>query len=329
MPYDFANAAEIIRLSSGHVPESIEDQLRTLLTNKPRKLHTSLSYDPDGSDFFAELCRQPEYYLTRTEFALLYREAEAIIRTARPESIVDLGCGNFEKTQVLIHEAIKQQGHLDFVPCDIDEHIIATSLPHLAHFYGSGLRVRALVGDYETCLDYLAGGSESRLFTFIGSTFGNLTPDERASLLTSLRDCMTPDDRFLLGVDLVKSPEILEAAYNDAAGCIRASMMQMLVNLNRAYGANFNLEGFRHQSRYEAENRTVVSYLISQKRQKVRIEGLGVDLDISEGEEIQAEIREKFILHDLLDTLFYHGFTPSRVVLDDMRPYALILMRAI
>jgi dimethylhistidine N-methyltransferase len=327
MPFEVPSSAAITRLDDSYVPTSVKQSLKSLLSERPRKLHPSLSYDPEGSVLFEELCAQPEYYLTRTEVGLLRNEGAAVVHAAKPDTIIDLGCGNFEKTQILIHEAVRRAQSIAFYPCDIDEDIIAKSLPHLTHFYGGAVSSHGLVGSFERCLDYLHQGADRRLFIFIGSTYGNLSSEERASLLESLAKSMGERDSFLLGVDLVKSPSILEAAYNDEAGCIRKSMLRMLVNLNEQYGANFDLGKIDHVSRYMPAERKVVSYLISSEAQTVSIPGLDLDLQLDANEAIEAEIREKFVLHHLLQDLCQHGLTPVRVMADEARPYALILCR--
>lgn len=327
MPYDGSASASVLRLSETHVPGAVETSLADLLTQSPRKLHTSLSYDPDGSLLFEELCQQPEYYLTRTEVGLLRRESGAIVDAAKPDGIVDLGCGNFEKTQLLIHEAVKRRRPLTFNPVDIDEDIIVNSMPHLRHFYGDAVQTQALVGSFESCLGHFQPSDERRLFAFIGSTYGNLTELERASLLNALVKSMGDNDTFLLGVDLVKDPARLEAAYNDRAGCIERAMRRMLVNLNQQYGADFDINAFDHVSQYLPEHRRVVSFLIATRDQTVEIPKLDLTLNLQRGEKIEAEIREKFVIHQLLGDLLGHGLTPIRVMVDDERPYALILSR--
>lgn len=327
MPYDLSGSAEIIRLASRSVPESVEDRLRELLLSRPRKLHMTLSYDEVGSSLYAKLCRQPEYYLARTEKSLLYRESGAIIAIGQPSQLVDLGCGNFEKTQILLHEAVKRHRAIEFTPCDIDETVIAGSLPHLSHFYTGGLAVRALVGSYETCLGYLRDTPGRRLFSFTGNTYSNLSLAERESLLQALAQCMTNTDHFLLGVDLIKPREVLERAYNDAAGCVRDAMLQMLTVLNRDYEADFDVEAFDHISRFDPGRRAVISFLVSRCDQRVRIDDLDLSLDLQTGECVEAEAREKFVLHELLAELAVHHFSPVRVMVDEANPYALLLLR--
>ncbi len=326
MPYDFANAAEIIRLSSTCVPESVEDQLRTLLTSKPRKLHMALSYDEIGGKLYEKLCRQPEYYLARTEKNLLYRESGRIIALSRPTQVVDLGSGNFEKSQILLHEAIKQNKYIEYMPCDIDENVISNSIRHLSHFYGKNVTIRAIVGSFENCINYLTPFNGERLFTFTGNTYSNLTKSERQQLLSCLSQCMTELDSFLLGVDLVKSPEILETAYNDAEGSVRDAMLQMLVVLNKNYGANFVVNAFEHVCKFQPEQRAVISYLVSKRDQQVDIKGLNLCVNLQTGEWIEAEMREKFVLHELLADLSQFGFMPIQVTVDKEKPYALLLL---
>ena len=313
--------------TAAHVPESVNRELPGLLTSKPRKLHPALSYDAYGSELFEKLCKQPEYYLTRTETALLYRESSVIIEATNPEQIVDLGCGNCEKTQILIHEAMRRHRQLKFVPCDIDQQVIDRSMPHLYHFYSPRMTTHPVVGSYESCLEKLRDDHDQRLFMFLGGTYSNMTQAERRTLLEALAGTMGDQDHFLLAADLVKAPGLLEAAYNDAAGCIRDSMLQMLVVLNRDYGANFTIDNYEHVCRYNPKDRTISSFLKARAAEQVEIPALDITLDISAGEFIEAEMRERFVLHELLADLATHDLAPARVMIDEDVPYALVLLR--
>lgn len=327
MPYDAMTSVEYVRLTKPAVAFPVEDKLIALLQEKPKKLHTSLGYDPEGSEIYERLCIQPDYYLTRTERKLLERESEGIVKQANPSQIIDLGCGNFEKTQILLHECRKHVGEFEFVPCDIDNEIIQSCLPHLLHFYKTGMRVHALVGAFEDCFSYLEKSSGQRLFCFLGSTIGNLTDEERTDFLKGLAKCMDDDDTFLIGLDLVKAPYVLEAAYNDGAGILRRTVFQMLVNLNRTYEAEFDLSLFDHVAKFEPEARRVASYLISKVNQRVPIKALGIEVDLAAGEPIEAEFYRKFVLQEFLDELEEYDFLPVRVVVDEKKPYALLVVR--
>jgi len=136
---------------------------------------------------------------------------------------------------------------------------------------------------------------------------------------------MQPNDFFLLGIDLIKDVETLEAAYNDSGNCQHQSVMQMLYNLNQVYGAEFQIDAFDHVSRYEPARRCVVSYIVSKKQQQVRIADLGVTLNLAEGEEIEAEMREKFVLTEVLDFVQNFGLRPVTIAVDNEMPYALLL----
>ena len=313
--------------SADHVPDFVNEILPSFLTDSPRKLHPALSYDAYGSQLFEQLCKQPEYYLTRTETNLLYRESSTIIEAVNPEQIVDLGCGNCEKTQILIHEAIRKNRRLKFVPCDIDQHVIERSIPHLSHFYSESMTTHPIVGSYEECLDKLRGRNARRLFMFLGGTFANMFEDEQIALLGGLSAAMGGGDHLLLAADLVKSPETLEAAYNDSAGCIRASMLQMLAVLNRDYGANFTIENYEHMCCYNSADRTISSFLRAKMSEDVEIPALDLKLNIDAGEYIEAERRQRFVLHELLARLAAYGLAPARVMVDEDMPYALTLLR--
>lgn len=302
-------------------------KLRGMLSEKPRRLHSSLSYTEEGSEYFAELCHQPEYYPAHVERDLLYRESQNIIRRTQPDQIIDLGCGSMEKSQVLLHEAVKNKRDVNFIPCDIDSNIVRTGTWQLCYFYGQDVRFTPVHAGFEDCIQWAPRPAGPRLFTFLGITYGNLTEDERAHLLQQIHQNMDENDAFLMSVDLIKDRHIMERAYKDSAGYIRESMLQSLVNLNDYYGAEFDLKKFDHEARYEEDRNAVVEYLVSRANQAVRIRDLDLTLELEEGEGIETEFSEKFVLEDLVRNLDRFGFTPAQVYNNVDIKYALLLLR--
>lgn len=302
-------------------------QLRSMLCETPRRLHSSLSYTEEGSEFFAELCHQPEYYPAHVERDLLYRESQNIIRRTQPDQIIDLGCGSMEKSQILLHEAVKNKRDVNFIPCDIDSNIVRTGTWQLCYFYGQDVRFTPVHAGFHDCIDWAPRPAGPRLFTFLGITYGNLTEAERQSLLAQIHRNMDDNDAFLVSVDLIKDRHVMERAYQDSAGYIRESMMQSLVNLNDYYGGQFELQRFGHEARFEGYRNAIVEYIVSLERQTVPIRDLDLTLDLEAGEGIETEFSEKFVLEDLLKNLESAGFTPAQVYNNVDMKYALLLLR--
>jgi L-histidine Nalpha-methyltransferase len=298
--------------------------LKALLRGSPKRFHPSLGYDEEGSHYFAKLCEQPEYYLTRTERRLLEKNAEAMLDACSFNVLVDLGCGNLEKTQAVIYALIRRSDSLTFLPCDIDRSIILQSTSHLRHFYRT-IAVEPFVGSYENCLRWVGTRAGTKLFCFLGSTFGNMTRDEQTTFLSKLRTAMTKSDCFLLGVDLLKPHQILERAYNDTAGFARLSTLHMLKVINKAYGATFDPSLFCYAARFDETDRKIKCTLESLTDQTVEIPLLDLRITFEKGEKIEAESMEKFKLEDLVSRIEAAGLRVFKITLDKDYPYALVL----
>src|SRR5262245_97905 len=191
------------------------------LTDRPKWLLPKYFYDAEGSRLFDEITRLPEYYLTRVEEALLDRLAPALMRGLQPRDLVELGAGFSAKTRRLLDARDGGRSALRYTPIDVDESAVTTAALRLIDAYPE-IDVHALIGDFERHLVHVPAPVGRRLVLFLGSTIGNLDPPERASLLGHVRALLRRGDRLLLGLDLVKPVEVLEAAYNDGAGVTAA-----------------------------------------------------------------------------------------------------------
>ena len=184
------------------VYEHLAEDVRSGLASPPRSLPCKYFYDELGSELFDQICDLPEYYLTRTEEALLESVAEEIVVTAQPQNILELGSGTSRKTRVLLDAVFRKQNRLRYLPVDVSHSTLRTAAHQLLDSY-SGLSVHALAADYEKDLHRIPHISEA-LIVFLGSTIGNFSPDQADQLLTRLRERSAPGSFFLLGVDLVK-----------------------------------------------------------------------------------------------------------------------------
>jgi L-histidine N-alpha-methyltransferase len=328
MSYAILNAPKLTQLGDMSRQFAGDGELIEYLTSQPRKLHSSLCYDEDGGEYFARLCKQPEYYPAHVERNLLFREAENIARLATPAQVLDLGSGNMEKAQILLHEVIKNRGQVHYIPCDIDDNAVRTGMWQMMYFYDQNVKFTPVHADFNDCIAWAPRTETPRLYTFLGITFGNLSNSERRRLLRTLYDNMAEGDYFLLSVDLVKDRETMESAYRDSAGFLRLNILQALANLNDQYGAEFEMSAFDHEGRYEADRQSIVEYVVSRKDQQVPIKELGITLDLEEGERIETEFSEKFVLVDLLKQLDEAGFSPAQTYMDVEMKYALLLLKA-
>jgi L-histidine N-alpha-methyltransferase len=281
-----------VYLDPGALAELMAEDVRAGLTGTPKTLPPKYFYDARGSELFDEITRLPEYYPTRTERAILVARAAEIAAVTRTETLIELGSGTSEKTRLLLH-ALRAGGTLHrFVPFDVDPAVLKDASAAVSSEF-PGLAVEPVVGDFERHLGELPRHPR-RLLAFLGSTVGNLDPAQRAEFLRAVRTTLVPGDAFLLGTDLVKSPERLVAAYDDAAGVTAAFNKNLLSVLNRDLGADFDPDEFDHVAMWDAEREWIEMRLRSRQDQPVRVAALDLAVHFTRGEELRTEISAKF-----------------------------------
>jgi L-histidine N-alpha-methyltransferase len=293
-----------------------EDVLRGL-TATPKWLHCKYFYDPAGSALFERICERPEYYLTRAETALLTEHAQALVGLCPvPLDLVELGSGSARKTRLLIEACLRRQGELTYYPIDIAAGALRDATRGLLADYAA-LRVVSLVGEYADGLGYLAErDGPPRLVAFLGSTVGNFNEDELAEFLILLRRSLRPQDRFLLGFDLLKDPAVLVAAYDDAQGMTAHFNLNLLARINRALDADFDLNAFAHRAVFNERRGRVEMHLVSTRPQTVHVGALGLAVPFAEGETIHTENCYKHSRDGLRAVLARHGFEVVRAATD-------------
>jgi dimethylhistidine N-methyltransferase len=265
------------------------------LLSSPRRLPFPYFYDAAGSALFEEICGLPEYYLTRVEDAILAEHAGAMVAGwAEPPTLVELGSGSAEKTRRLIAAGLARYGRLHYVPIDVSGAAIEASCVGLVRDFPA-LRVTGFVGDYH---ESLAGAVRRlggpKLVAFLGSSVGNYEPAEAVALLARVAGLMGPDDRFLLGADLVKDPARLERAYDDPRGVTARFNRNLLVRINRELGGDFAAERFQHRAVYRADLARVEMHLVSLDDQTVTVPAAEVSVRLAVGESIHTENSHKY-----------------------------------
>lgn len=258
----------------------------------PKWLHPKYLYDKRGSQLFDAICGTQEYYPTRTEYALLRGIAPELLKSAAPDTIVELGSGAARKTRVLLDAAQEADLPLHYVPLDVSESMLRATANELMAEYPE-LTVHGLVADYTQQLDILPRDGR-RLFLFLGSTLGNFEPDSARDFLRQIAREMAPGDTLLLGTDLVKPAAVLNAAYNDAAGLTAAFNTNLLTMLNRELQSNFQLAQFEHQAQFVQSRSQVEMRLRSMCEQEVEIPAIREVVRFAAGETILTEISRKF-----------------------------------
>ena len=313
-----------VRVTNGDASSLLEDA-RAGLANVPKSIPPKYFYDERGSKLFAAICDLPEYYLTRTEQALLDERAAEVIALTRPTHLVEIGSGDARKTRTLL-DAIAGAGlRTAYLPLDVSEPTLRQSSLALLGEY-PWLRIHGLVGDYERDLGLIPPG-DRRLVAFLGSTIGNLDPRQTARFLKRLAARLGPQDHFLLGTDLVKSRDVLEAAYDDPAGVTAEFNLNLLEVLNRELGADFDPAGFEHVAFYNARAARIEMHLRARRAQRVRVAALGRTFRFAEDERMRTEISRKFTRASVERMLGAAGFRLLRWITPANGWFALSLSR--
>jgi dimethylhistidine N-methyltransferase len=264
------------------------------LSQPQKRLNSKYFYDSTGAALFEKICELPEYYLTRTECALLKDLApELAERLAPGTALVEYGCGSCLKTRILL-DRVPQIA--EYVPIDICGDSLAHTSALLTSEYPL-LGIRAVTGDFMQPIalpDALR--AKPLLGFFPGSTIGNLTDAEADAFLARARETLGPTAKLLIGLDLVKDPETLIAAYDDSAGVTAAFTHNILVRINRELGGDFDLGAFEHRAIWNAAQHRIEAHLVSRTEQSVTI--CGRVFAFRAGETIHTESCHKYVVKD-------------------------------
>jgi L-histidine N-alpha-methyltransferase len=282
-----------VHIDADALKAALADDVRRGLGARVKSLPPKYFYDAAGSALFEQITRLPEYYVTRAEQALLEANAGSILADVRPREIVELGAGSPAKVQRLL-AGLNGAGPLArYVPVDVDATTLAAAGRTLLAEGGVG-EVHAVVADFERHLDLVPPAVGRRLVAFLGSTLGNLDAPARHTLLVGIRQLLGADDHFLLGIDLVKSPCVLHAAYDDAAGVTAKFNRNILRVINARLGADFDADAFGHYARWDAEERRVEMHLVAPTDHAVCVRDLDMIVRFEAGETIWTESSYKF-----------------------------------
>ena len=270
--------------------------VRHYLTQSPRQLPSRALYDTLGSALFAAICELPWYPLTRAERALIQAHRDAILHSASlPSRVVELGPGNGSKLDLLLGEG------------DMTQHVRRIDLvdvsPSALHEAARRLRedrtatIATHVARYEDGLTEIARtarADERTLVLFLGSNIGNFDRPGAIAFLKRIREALGPGDSLLIGADLVKPERELLLAYDDPLGITAAFNKNLLLHLNGALGASFDVTRFDHRAVWNAAESRVEMHLVSRADQRVDIPTAGLALSIGQGEAIWTESSYKY-----------------------------------
>jgi dimethylhistidine N-methyltransferase len=302
--------------------------VRRGLGSRPYELSPKYFYDDLGSALFEAICRLPEYYLTRVEHDLLATYGRQIVAALDgPLELVELGSGSALKTKIIIEAILERQATLTFHPIDISaEALVESSLGLLAAH--PNLFVSAHASDYYSLLR--EGRLNARgplLALYLGSNIGNFAPADARLLLELLGRTLHRGDGLLIGYDLKKDAGILEAAYNDSTGVTAAFNKNLLGRINRELDGDFDLDAFRFRAVYDQSRGAITSFLVSERRQNVRIGSAGIRVPFSVGETIHTESSFKFTREEIVGLAHDCGYAEQLSFADAGGRYALTLLR--
>jgi len=290
--------------------DDFPDALLGGLRSTPKNIPCKYFYDAEGSRLFEQICRLPEYYPTRTEFSLLQTHAEEITAFIGPHAeIMEFGAGAGEKIRPLLDVLHRPSA---YIPVDISESYLKSVTARLSADYPS-LPIHPLMADFTGELSWPSASGLPRVGFFPGSTIGNFQPEEARDFLGNSAKLLKGGG-LLIGVDLVKDPAILHAAYNDRAGITAAFNRNLLARANREAGANFELSRFAHYAFYNPVEHRIEMYLISSMAQRVQI--CGRMISFSEGQAIHTEYSYKYTVPAFRELAASAGFIPRAVWTD-------------
>jgi L-histidine Nalpha-methyltransferase len=300
------------------------------LTRPFKELPPKHFYDSRGSELFERICEQPEYYPTRNERSILESRAAEIVTTTGAGELVELGSGAADKARILL-DAMADAGTLSrYVPLDVSEVVVRDAAAQLVDEHPE-LRVHGVIGDFERHLDRVPAAIDGvpRIVALLGGTIGNFPPGTRRRLLREIGALLGPEDRLLLGTDLVKDPAVIEAAYDDAEGATAEFNRNVLHVINRELDADFTPEQFDHVAFFDRRHEWIEMRLRARRPCSVLIGGLGLRIEFAAGEEVRTEISAKFTRARIESDLGAAGLALDRLYTDEDDHFALSLARRV
>jgi dimethylhistidine N-methyltransferase len=293
------------------------------LRQPAKELPCKYFYDATGSRLFEQICELEEYYLTRTELAILRQYVDEIADWIGPRCLlIEYGSGSSLKTELLLDRLVDV---VAYIPIDLSREYLQRSAGSIADRY-PGLEVKPLCADFRGDFQLPPTGRHEarRIVYFPGSTIGNFSPPEAAALLSSIAALCRPSGGFLLGFDLQKDVRTLEAAYNDSKGVTRDFNLNLLARINRELGADFQVDAFRHHAFYNRQLACIEMHLVSLQAQTVRLGG--ETFYLAKGESIRTERSYKYNVEEFRSWVHATGFSVERVWMDRHKLFAVLYM---
>lgn len=299
--------------------QSMTKEVKEGLRKSAKQLPSKFFYDERGSELFEQITYLDEYYLTRTEKAILKENISEISkRIGSNAMLVELGSGSSKKTRLLLDQVSDLAA---YIPVDISEDYLLKVVNRLRIDYPK-ISVIPIFSDYTSDFDLpkLGGDYNRQVVFFPGSTIGNFNPDEIHAFWDNIASVTDNDSGMLIGVDLKKEKQVLEAAYNDSQGITAQFNKNILVRLNREINADFDVDQFTHRAFYNENKGRIEMHLISQIGQEVEI--AGDRFHFENGESIHTENSYKYSLREF-EKMVSDWYTVEKVWTDDRQYFSL------
>ena len=301
-----------------------EDVLKGL-SSTPKALSSKYFYDDEGTRYFQQIMKLPEYYLTECEREIFTVQAAAIHRAfANGDNgfdLMELGAGDGTKTAILVDHFLKNGADISYSPIDISQGALdELSAKFSARF--PDLKMETRNGDYFQILKSLKnGGGRRKILLFLGSNVGNFSHEKSVDFFRQLDAVMNANDLLFIGFDLQKDPHVILKAYDDSQGITAAFNINLLRRINRELGGDFDLDKFVHYALYRPVECAARSFLISRKKQTVYIEALGRSFDLEPWEAIFMEISQKYNMPMIESLAAESGFEVKQNFFDSKNYY--------
>jgi L-histidine N-alpha-methyltransferase len=283
-------------------------------------------YDLRGSQLFEDICNLPEYYPTRTEISILKHAAPKMMHSFARGDIVELGSGANRKIRIFLDSAGKDRlPLLRYIPVDVSESALKEASEELHNIYPD-LAVLGIIADFTLHMDAIPCDNP-RMIMFLGSTIGNFDEKMQKHFLRLVAGSMNPDDRFVIGFDMIKPKETMEAAYNDSRGITSKFNKNVLHVLNRELNANFKPSHFDHVAFFNDDKERVEMHLRVNRETVVTINDLDLEIRLDKNETIHTENSCKFSKSRVKKMVSEAGLTINEWYFDSKKWFSLAELR--
>lgn len=304
--------------------DKIQEEILLGLQRDNKYISSKFFYNEKGSLLFEEITQLKEYYPTRTEIDILKRIASNLMNEIRETDIVELGSGDCSKIRILLDEVSEaNMSTINYIPVDVSVTALEQSVDELIERYPE-LTIRGFVADFFNQLHVLPANNNKKLICFFGSTIGNLDAEQAEQMIQNISALMNKGDTLLLGMDFVKTVEILYAAYNDGLGVTAKFNKNILLSVNEIIQSDFNPAKFDHRAFFNKEKSRIEMHLVALCDMEVQALNANVTIHLKRGESIHTENSHKYTYDHLSKFAEISGLTLNKVHTDKKEWFGLV-----